>query len=246
MIVHEAQAASGRIACIRRPTSDHDRPRHGRISPDIRVLLVDDDVDALQMAKDALRAGATVVTASSAVEALETLDGSVFDVAMFDIGMPEVDGYQLLKRMRQRSADRRGRLPAAALTAYARSSRSHAVAEGRLSDAPVKAGSAHRARGGSGVARRRTAQVDQTLATARRPQFSRMRGLGTRSKDERLGTCDHVGGEGLNQVSSRTWPTTCRVLTGPQRGEVRAAAPFGFARSGATADAASGKGARRR
>jgi signal transduction histidine kinase/DNA-binding response OmpR family regulator len=87
----------------------------------ICVLLVDDDVDALQMAKDALAsAGATVVSASNANDAVAALDRSVFDVAVLDIGMPDVDGYQLLKRIRQRSDDRQGKIPAAALTAYAR------------------------------------------------------------------------------------------------------------------------------
>jgi CheY-like chemotaxis protein len=88
----------------------------------IRVLLVDDDGDALQMAKDALMfAGASVVTAANARQALAALDENTFDVAVLDIGMPEVDGYQLLHQIRHRPDDRQGRLPAAALTAYARS-----------------------------------------------------------------------------------------------------------------------------
>ena len=87
----------------------------------IRVLLVDDDVDASQMARDALKfAGASVKTASSASDALAALDRDMFDVAILDIGMPEVDGYELLKRIRQRPAGRQGRIPVAALTAYAR------------------------------------------------------------------------------------------------------------------------------
>jgi CheY-like chemotaxis protein len=89
---------------------------------DIRVLLVDDDVDALHMAKDALTAArATVVAVSSAQEALDVLDRATFDALLLDIGMPEVDGYQLLARIRQSADERRRILPAAALTAYARS-----------------------------------------------------------------------------------------------------------------------------
>ena len=88
----------------------------------IRVLLVDDDRDALQMASDALTfAGASVVTASNARQALAALERGRFDVAVLDIGMPEVDGYDLLKQIRRRSDDRQGGLPAAALSAYARS-----------------------------------------------------------------------------------------------------------------------------
>ncbi len=88
----------------------------------IRVLLVDDDPDALQMAGDALTfAGALVTTVRSANEALSALDREQFDVGILDIGMPDVDGYELLHRIRRRS-DAQGRLPLAALTAYARPS----------------------------------------------------------------------------------------------------------------------------
>jgi CheY-like chemotaxis protein len=85
------------------------------------VLLVDDDGDALQMAADALRiAGASVTTASNADEALAALDAAVFDVGVLDVGMPRVDGYELLRRIRERGAHRQGQMPLAALTAYAR------------------------------------------------------------------------------------------------------------------------------
>jgi CheY-like chemotaxis protein/anti-sigma regulatory factor (Ser/Thr protein kinase) len=98
----------------------------------IRVLLVDDDVDALQMAKDTLSiAGATVSTAASAAEAITALDDDTFDVAVLDIGMPSVDGYELLRRVRSRPVERQGRIPAAALTAYARTvDRTRSLREG--------------------------------------------------------------------------------------------------------------------
>ena len=86
----------------------------------IRVLLVDDDLDALQMARDVLSlAGANVTTASSANEALSALDTREFDVGILDVGMPHVDGYELLRRIRERKDQ--GKIPLAALTAYARS-----------------------------------------------------------------------------------------------------------------------------
>ena len=86
-----------------------------------RVLLVDDDADALAMARDALSiAGATVVTASAGSDALTALDREPFDVAVLDIGLPGMDGYELLQRIRERPRDRQGDIPAAALTAYAR------------------------------------------------------------------------------------------------------------------------------
>jgi signal transduction histidine kinase/ActR/RegA family two-component response regulator len=98
----------------------------------IRVLLVDDDMDALQMARDALSiAGATVTTAGSAAEAVAALDARAFDVAVLDIGMPLVDGYQLLRQIRARPRERQGGIPAAALTAYARTvDRTRSLKEG--------------------------------------------------------------------------------------------------------------------
>jgi signal transduction histidine kinase/DNA-binding response OmpR family regulator len=87
----------------------------------LHVLLVDDDVDALLMARDALAlSGADVTTASSAHEALSALDRARFDVGILDLGMPRVDGYELLRRIRSRSDAEQGRIPLAALTAYAR------------------------------------------------------------------------------------------------------------------------------
>jgi len=86
-----------------------------------RILLVDDDADAREMARDALMfAGAVVVTAASATEALDTLDREQVDVAILDIGLPETDGYGLLKAIRTRPKEQQGGIPVAALTAYAR------------------------------------------------------------------------------------------------------------------------------
>ena len=122
MIVHESMSDSGERV---HPSADllaSARDLNLADLAGIRVLLVDDDRDALQMAKDALTfAGASVVAASNARQALAALDESTFDVAVLDIGMPEVDGYQLLHQIRHRPDDRQGGLPAAALTAYARS-----------------------------------------------------------------------------------------------------------------------------
>jgi signal transduction histidine kinase/ActR/RegA family two-component response regulator len=87
----------------------------------VRVLLVDDDPDALQLAKEALTtAGAIVTAATTAAEALESLDREEFDAALLDVGMPGMDGYELLRRIRSRPAHAQGTLPIGALTAYAR------------------------------------------------------------------------------------------------------------------------------
>ena len=87
----------------------------------IKVLLVDDDADALEMARDTLAiAGATVVTAATGADALAALDRETFAVAILDIGLPGMDGYELLAAIRSRPEDGQRDIPAAALTAYAR------------------------------------------------------------------------------------------------------------------------------
>jgi len=86
------------------------------------VLAVDDEPDALKLLKEILEAaGAHVSTASSGASALEKIQSERPDVLVTDLGMPLMDGFELIRRLRQ-SDDRRMRdLPAAALTAYARS-----------------------------------------------------------------------------------------------------------------------------
>jgi CheY-like chemotaxis protein len=95
------------------------------------VLAVDDDPDALSLLAEILRdAGATVVTARSGVEAIERLQADGADVLIADIGMPGMDGFELIRAIRESEWDAR-HIPAAALTAYARSEdRTRALAEG--------------------------------------------------------------------------------------------------------------------
>jgi signal transduction histidine kinase/ActR/RegA family two-component response regulator len=88
----------------------------------LHVLAVDDDADALALVAELLEAvGARVTMAQSAKEALHHLAAERPDVLVADLGMPQTDGFQLIEQVR-RHADRAVRdLPAAALTAYARS-----------------------------------------------------------------------------------------------------------------------------
>jgi signal transduction histidine kinase/ActR/RegA family two-component response regulator len=88
----------------------------------VRVLAVDDEADALSLVSDVLQAaGAHVITARSAEEALRILETDVPDVVVADLGMPQVDGYQFIDRVRRHLNPRVREVPAAALTAYARS-----------------------------------------------------------------------------------------------------------------------------
>jgi CheY-like chemotaxis protein len=87
---------------------------------DLRVLVVDDELDARELIAEVLRArGAEVVSVETAGEALEEMERQQFDVLVSDIGMPSVDGYALIEKIRRLPAERGGRIPAAALTAYA-------------------------------------------------------------------------------------------------------------------------------
>ena len=85
----------------------------------LRVLFVDDSTDTLDgfgalMTLD----GAAVRTASSAPQALQLAETETFDLLVSDIGMPGMDGYELIAELRRREATRA--LPAIALTGYGR------------------------------------------------------------------------------------------------------------------------------
>ena len=87
---------------------------------DLRVLVVDDEPDALELIEEVLKArGAEVASVGSAVEAMAEMERQRFDVLVSDIGMPLMDGYALISMIRQLPIERGGRIPAAALTAYA-------------------------------------------------------------------------------------------------------------------------------
>ncbi|NML17443.1 hybrid sensor histidine kinase/response regulator [Azohydromonas caseinilytica] len=68
----------------------------------LRLMLVDDNADAVQLMHDALVAhGFEVVTAPDPVEALKLSAGFDPDVAILDIGLPVMDGYELAHKLRQ-------------------------------------------------------------------------------------------------------------------------------------------------
>jgi CheY-like chemotaxis protein len=86
----------------------------------VKVLLVDDEVDSREFMRFVLAdSGAAVRAASSAAEAFEVAQQFGPDVLVSDIGMPEEDGYSLLRRLRSLNTEF-GKFGAIALTAYAR------------------------------------------------------------------------------------------------------------------------------
>ena len=88
----------------------------------VQILVVDDDQDALALSREILEAtGATVTTADSGPEALEKLRRGRADVLITDLAMPRMDGFELIEQIRScEDIGVRG-IPAAALTAFARS-----------------------------------------------------------------------------------------------------------------------------
>ncbi|HMI16951.1 MAG TPA: ATP-binding protein, partial [Bradyrhizobium sp.] len=118
-IVHQGSTEEKRV-----------HPRHESVSspmkmPDLtgtHVLAVDDEADALSLLTEILEAaGARVTTARTGAAALEKIGLIEPDVLVADLGMPLMDGFELISRLRQSDDPRLRNLPAAALTAYARS-----------------------------------------------------------------------------------------------------------------------------
>jgi PAS domain S-box-containing protein len=88
----------------------------------LKVLVVDDRLDARDLVRRVLEeCHADVLTAATAEEALGLVQAEMPDVLISDIGMPDADGFELLRRVRALGPHRGGRIPAIALTAFARS-----------------------------------------------------------------------------------------------------------------------------
>jgi CheY-like chemotaxis protein len=119
--VGEAQPVRATLG--ERRTEGSDRFAHGALPrlDDVRVLIVDDSDDGRTLTSLVLtQAGASVNAVASVREALQMLEVERPDVLVSDIGLPDEDGYGLIRRIRQYEAAHGGFLPAVALTGYAR------------------------------------------------------------------------------------------------------------------------------
>ncbi|MBE9249597.1 response regulator, partial [Dolichospermum sp. LEGE 00240] len=87
----------------------------------VRVLIVDDEPDIRQLFRIVLEeCGAEVTDTESVRETLSifTNNPGGYDVLVSDIGLPEEDGYMLIRQIRELSPEAGGQIPAVALTAY--------------------------------------------------------------------------------------------------------------------------------
>jgi len=98
----------------------------------VNVLFVDDQADARELVKELLELhGAKVTSVETAEQALEAMQREHFHVLLSDIGLPMIDGYELIRQIRRLPPEQGGRIPAVAVTGFARSEDSQrALAEG--------------------------------------------------------------------------------------------------------------------
>jgi CheY-like chemotaxis protein len=87
----------------------------------LKILVVDDEADTCELLRSLLtKCGADVTAARSASEAFRLFQLVIPDVLVSDIGMPHEDGYELMRKVRALPEESGGKVPAVALTAYAR------------------------------------------------------------------------------------------------------------------------------
>jgi PAS domain S-box-containing protein len=124
---------SGNLDLAPRPAPATKEPAVAPVElADLKILVVEDELDALDLlAIDLREQGAKVTGVASASEALEQLHKRHFDLIISDIGMADTDGYALIRQVREQEGAQGEHIPAIALTAYARAQdRVQAIAAG--------------------------------------------------------------------------------------------------------------------
>ncbi|HKV36077.1 MAG TPA: PAS domain S-box protein [Pyrinomonadaceae bacterium] len=117
----------------RRREVERRRSKRGTVRlDDVHVLLVEDDDDSRKLLGTMLkRYGARVTSTKSAAEALNVFSSEIPDLLISDIGMPDEDGYEFIRKLRALPPEKGGQTPAIALTGYAsRKDRERALAAG--------------------------------------------------------------------------------------------------------------------
>ena len=117
--VYQVDASGGRVHPAARdllpPNDITDR------LDELKILIVDDEADTRELLKQGLEyCGATVSVAGTAAEALEIITAKTPDILISDIGMPGMDGYDLIRQIRRLPTAKGSKVPAIALTAYTR------------------------------------------------------------------------------------------------------------------------------
>jgi CheY-like chemotaxis protein len=86
----------------------------------LRVLVVEDDEDARELMVELLSTqGAVCRTSGNGTDAIDLVRSFRPDVLVSDIGLPDMDGYELIRQVRELGAEQGGFVPAIALTGYA-------------------------------------------------------------------------------------------------------------------------------
>ena len=95
------------------------RSEHSEVEPGLRILLAEDNTISRTLAAKMLqKMGHLVTTANNGVEAVEAADRSCFDLILMDIQMPEMDGIEAVKIIREKEELTGGHVPIVALTAH--------------------------------------------------------------------------------------------------------------------------------
>ena len=118
MIVHRPIEVPERV----HPIAETEVPFNSASSlQGLQILAVDDEADARELLVEVLQGcGATVTAVESASDALEAVERLKPDILLSDIGMPNQDGYSLIRQVRALNVNQGGQTIAIALTAYAR------------------------------------------------------------------------------------------------------------------------------
>jgi CheY-like chemotaxis protein len=116
--IRTSETSDGDASAISSQTRSNLLENETKLSLDgLLILAVDDEEDARQLLVHSLTYhGATVITAASAKEALAEIKNKTPDVLVSDIGMPDEDGYSLIRKIRAANNN----IPAIALTAFTR------------------------------------------------------------------------------------------------------------------------------